>query len=114
MKKNLFLFAAIFFIALLAGCQDEVVQVKSPGEKIGEEIMAYAKSKNTTRVKLRNTSWRTEFLTLKKIEGEIMYVDTGNTVYHFNLNYVHYYSLDVDAYGSYIYIWFITPQVPLH
>lgn len=115
MKKNLFLSMAIFIASLLAGCQDQIIQeFKSPGEKIGEEIMALAKSHNATQVQLRNTSFGTKFFKFE-IKGEIMAVNVGNgDIYHYNLNYVQRYSLETGSYGSYISIWFITPQVPLH
>lgn len=115
MKKNVILLTAIFIAFLLAGCQDEVVQeYKSPGEKIGEEITALAKSRNTKRVQLRNTAYGTEIF-IFEIKGEVMSVNVhDDDIEYYNLNYVQRYSLETGSDGSYISIWFINPQNPLY
>lgn len=116
MKKTVFLILATIGMLLMSACQDEVVyEYKSPGEKIGEEIMALVKSENANRVQLRNTSYKTEIF-IFEIKGEIMSVYVhNNDVEHYNLNYVQYYSLETGgANGNYISIWFINPHVNLN
>lgn len=116
MKKNLFLLTALFIAFLLAGCQDEIIvqEYKSPGEKIGEEIMVLAKSLKTNRVQLRNTAYKTEIFKFE-IKGEIMSVYVhNNDIEHYNLNYVQRYSLVGGYNEGYIFIWFINPQNPLN
>ncbi|MDO5522846.1 MAG: hypothetical protein Q4G48_02240 [Bacteroidia bacterium] len=111
MKKNVILLTAIFIAFLLAGCQDEVVQeYKSPGEKIGEEIIELTKLDNISHVKLYNTPyWQRTYAF--KINGEIMvvYMD-NNRIQHYNLNYVQNFSIEIV--GRYVSIWFINPYTP--
>lgn len=110
MKKNLFLVTAIFIASLLAGCQDEIVQeYKSPGEKIGEQIMELAKQNSITHVKLWNTPYWKSTYTFK-INGDIMavYVE-NNSIEYYNLNYVQNFHIS----GKYIAVfWLANPRYP--
>ncbi len=109
MKKSLFFLTAIFVAFLLAGCQDEIVQeIKSPGEKIGEQITELAMLSNINHVKLWNTSFSNNTHPFT-IDGEIMTVYLeGKFIRYYNLNYVQSFSI-ADRYVS---IWFIYPYNP--
>jgi hypothetical protein len=109
MKKIFFLLITVLVISSIGGCQDEVVyENKSPGEKIGEQIMELAKKNNTNLMRFANelpdyTIYRFE------INRETIAVHKGDRIEYYNLNYVQRFSLEHGPSGYFISIWFINP-----
>lgn len=109
MKKIFFLLFAALAISSFGGCQDEIVyENKSPGEKIGEQIMELAKKNNTNLMRFANelpdyTIYRFE------INRETIAVHKGDRIEYYNLNYVQHFSMERGPSGNFISIWFINP-----
>jgi hypothetical protein len=109
MKKIFFLIITVLVISSIGGCQDEVVyENKSPGEKIGEQIMELAKKNNTNLMRFANelpdyTIYRFE------INRETIAVHKGDRIEYYNLNYVQHFSLEHGPSGYFISVWFINP-----
>jgi|AGTN01.1.fsa_nt_gi hypothetical protein len=114
MKKTFFLVLTVLSVLLLGGCQDEIVyENKSPGEKIGEQIMELAKKENISHMSFANSRPNDTAYPFT-IKGEIIAVDTGNDIDYYNLNYVQHYYIGYRpslASGTVecISIWFINP-----
>lgn len=108
MRRTLFLFLTVLTVSLLGGCQKDetIVEYKSPGEKIGEQIMELAKSNHATHVQLRNTVYREQTFGFK-IKGEVLSVYINDNMAHYNLNYVQSFTLEGSPNGKFISIWFI-------
>jgi len=109
MKKIFFLLFAALAISSFGGCQDEIVyENKSPGEKIGEQIMELAKKNNTNLMHFAN-KWPSDRTYRFEIKGETITVYMGDDIEYYNLNYVQHFSMERGPSGNFISIWFINP-----